>query len=64
MSTMKTIEHSISVSTERVLELQKELDLIRSIDIDQLIRNREDEIRLENERLQYLRGLKAKVFGA
>ncbi|MEY8380468.1 hypothetical protein [Ileibacterium valens] len=60
---LKTIEHSLAKSIEHLSDLEAELKLLKSIDLELLIKNLEEEIRLERMRVAYLHGLRAKEFG-
>lgn len=60
---LKTIEHSLAKSIEHLADLEAELKLLKSIDLDRLIADLEEEIRIEKTRAAYLHGLRAKEFG-
>lgn len=61
--TLRTTEQKLEIHAQRIEDLEKELRLLRSIDLEKLIRNVEEEIILEKQNAQYLYGLKARIYG-
>lgn len=62
-SQMRTIERMITSNSDRIEELESELNYLKSLDLEAIIRSYEEELKEEKERNLYLRGLRAKVWG-